>query len=125
MTMKWKGVIPAITTCFNQSLKIDHGFAAEHSRWMVDNGCAGIVAPGSLGEGATLTFAEKVELIRTYVRAIGDRGSVVAAVSSLSTDDAVNFAKQAADAGASALMVLPPYVYIGDWRETKAYISTI
>src|SRR6185312_3702262 len=81
--------------------------------------------PGSLGEGATLTFNEKLELLRTYIGAVGDRAPVVAAVSSLSTEEAVSFAKQAADAGASALMVLPPYVYIGDWRETKAYVSTI
>lgn len=125
MKMVWKGVIPAITTAFDQSLKIDHAFAAKHSRWMIDNGCTGIVAPGSLGEGATLGFNEKLDLLRTYVGAIGDRASVVAAISSLSTEEAVNYAKQAADAGATALMVLPPYVYIGDWRETKAHISAI
>src|SRR5512140_634588 len=123
MKMTWKGVIPAITTSFDKSLKIDHGFAAEHSRWMVDNGCNGLVAPGSLGEGATLTSSEKLDLLRTYVRSVGDRVPVVAAVSALSTEEAVTFARQAADAGASALMVLPPYVYIGDWREMKAHIA--
>jgi dihydrodipicolinate synthase/N-acetylneuraminate lyase len=123
MKMVWKGVIPAITTGFDSSLKIDHGLAAEHSRWMVDNGCTGLVTPGSLGEGATLSSAEKLDLLRTFVRSVGDRVPVVAAVSALSTAEAVTFAKQAADAGASALMVLPPYVYVGDWREMKAHIA--
>lgn len=125
MKMVWKGVMPATTTGFDKSLKVDYGFVAEHGRWLIDNGCTGIVTPGSLGEGATLTLAEKVELIRTYVRAVGDRAPVVAAVSALSTDEAVTFAKQAADAGASGLMVLPAYVYLGDWRETKEHVSAI
>ena len=125
MRMVWKGVMPATTTCFDKSLKVDHAFVAEHGRWLIENGCTGIVTPGSLGEGATLNSAEKVELIRTYVRAVGDRAPVVAAVSSLSTEEAVTFAKQAADAGASGLMVLPAYVYLGDWRETKAHVQAI
>src|SRR5205807_2145041 len=67
--MKWQGVMPAITTCFDKSLGIDHGFMAEHCRWLLDNGCTGIVALGSLGEGATLTFDEKLAVVRTCVRA--------------------------------------------------------
>lgn len=125
MRMTWKGVMPATTTCFDKSLKVDYGFVAEHGRWLIDNGCSGIVTPGSLGEGATLNLAEKVELIRTYARAIGDRAPVVAAVSALSTEEAVTFAKQAADAGASGLMVLPAYIYLGDWRETKEHVAAI
>ncbi len=58
MSMIWKGVMPAITTCFNEDLSIDHAFVAKHVRWMLDNGCTGMVAPGSLGEGNTLSFAE-------------------------------------------------------------------
>ena len=88
MTMKWKGVMPAITTCFNEDLSIDHEFVARHSKWLVDNGCTGIVTPGSLGEGATMDFAEKQELWQTCVSAIGDRAPVVAAISALSTVEA-------------------------------------
>ena len=54
--MNWKGVIPAITTCFNQDLSVNHGFIAEHCHWLLENGCAGIVALGSLGEGATFVL---------------------------------------------------------------------
>ena len=51
--MNWKGVTPAITTPFNENLSIDHGFLAKHCRWLLDSGCTGVVALGSLGEGAT------------------------------------------------------------------------
>ena len=123
--MNWKGVMPAITTCFNQDLSVDHGFMAEHCRWLLDNGCAGIVALGSLGEGATLTFEEKQDILRTCVKAVGGRGPVVGSISALSTSKAVDLAKMAADAGCDGLMVLPPYVYKGNWREMKTHVAAV
>ncbi|HUJ32464.1 MAG TPA: dihydrodipicolinate synthase family protein [Candidatus Acidoferrum sp.] len=123
--MKWKGVIPAITTCFDANEQVDHGFVADHCRWLVENGCTGVVALGSLGEGATLSFEEKVAVVRTCVKALRGQAPVVASVSSLTTAEAVAFAKAADQAGCDGLMVLPPYVYQGDWREMKAHVSTI
>ena len=123
--MQWRGVIPAITTPFKEDLSVDHGFLARHYRWLVDNGCQGVVALGSLGEGATLTTAEKQQVLETCVKAIGDRAYVVAGISSLSTAEAVAIAKSAESVGCHGLMVLPPYVYLGDWRETKAHVGAI
>jgi 1-pyrroline-4-hydroxy-2-carboxylate deaminase len=123
--MNWKGVMPAITTCFDEAKKIEHGFMAGHCRWLLDNGCTGVVALGSLGEGATLTFEERVQIVRTCVNAVEGRAPVVAAISALSTAEAVAQAKAAADAGCDAFMVLPPYVYQGDWREMKAHVSAV
>ncbi|MBS1810838.1 MAG: dihydrodipicolinate synthase family protein [Acidobacteria bacterium] len=125
MTMKWQGVMPAITTGLKEDLSIDHEFVAKHCNWLVDNGCTGIVTPGSLGEGATMTFNEKLELWQTIVKAVGDRVPVVAAISSLSTAEAVALAKSAEEKGCRGLMVLPPYVYNSDWREMKAHVAAI
>ena len=83
--MNWKGVMPAITTCFTDDLRIDHGFMARHCRWLLENGCTGIVALGSLGEGATLSFDEKLEILRTCVAAVKGQGPVVASISALTT----------------------------------------
>ena len=123
--MNWKGVIPAITTNLNADLSVDHAALAAHCRWMIDSGCTGIVACGSLGEAATLSFEEKVAIVRTCVLAVGDRAPVALGIASLSTAEAVALAKAAADAGAKGLMVLPPYVYSSDWREMKAHVSAI
>ena len=125
MAMIWKGVMPAITTGFNEDLSIDHGFVARHCNWLVDNGCTGIVTPGSLGEGNTLTFEERSALWETVVKAVGDRVPVVAAISALSTAEAVEQAGVAATRGCEGLMVLPPYVYKGDWREMKQHVSAV
>lgn len=123
--MNWNGVLPAITTCFNEDLRIDHGFMAGHCRWLLDNGCAGIVALGSLGEGAALSLDEKLEMLRTCVETIRGRAPVVASISALTTAEAVTLAKAAADQGCDGLMVLPPYVYQGDWREMKTHVAAV
>src|SRR6266699_1224450 len=95
--MEWEGVIPAMTTAFKADLSVDHAFVGRHARWMVDNGCTGIVALGSLGEGATLRFDEKVAILQTLVRAL--RVPVAAAISALSTDAAGRLAKKAEEIG--------------------------
>jgi 4-hydroxy-tetrahydrodipicolinate synthase len=117
--------MPAMTTAFDPQLNVDLAFLPRHARWLRDNGCSGIVCLGSLGEAATLTFEEKIAIVKTTVAAVSPTIPVVAAVSALSTAEAVSLAQAAAKAGAQGLMILPPYVYKGDWRETRAHIGAI
>jgi 4-hydroxy-tetrahydrodipicolinate synthase len=123
--MRWRGVIPAMTTAFRPDLQVDHDFVAKHARWLVQHGCTGIVALGSLGEGATLAPGEKVAILETVVGALGSKAPVVAGIAALSTTDAVDLAREAARVGCRGLMVLPPYVYSSDWREMKAHVSAV
>ena len=60
--MNWFGVMPAMTTPFERNLAVDHTFLAKHAAWLLENGCTGLVMLGSLGEGATLEHAEKIEV---------------------------------------------------------------
>jgi 4-hydroxy-tetrahydrodipicolinate synthase len=123
--LNWTGVIPAITTAFKPDYSVDHAFVAKHARWLVDNGCTGIVALGSLGESATLRFDEKVETLKTIVAALAGQAPVVAGIASLSTLEAVDLARAADKIGCAGLMVLPPYVYSSDWREMKAHVQPV
>lgn len=123
--MKWKGVMPAITTCFDENGQVDHSFMEDHVKWLVENGCTGVVALGSLGEGATLSFPEKVAILQNCAKTLKGKAFVVGAISSLTTSEAVALAKAAEAAGCDAIMVLPPYVYKGDWPEMKAHVSAV
>lgn len=124
MSIEWKGVMPATLTQFNADLSIDHGVMAEHGKWLVENGCSAIVVHGSLGEGATLSYAEKVGLQKMYVEALPGT-PIIPGIASLSTKEAVDLAKAAKDNGCRGLMVLPPYLYASDWREMKAHMSAV
>ncbi len=117
--------MPAITTPFLEDGAVDHAFLAQHAGLLVDHGSTGLVALGSLGEGATLTHEEKRDVLRTCVQAVDGRVPVVCGVSALSTAEAVALAQDAERIGCQGLMVLPPYVYQGTWPETRAHFDAV
>lgn len=121
----WAGVLPAITTPFNADLSVDHDALAAHVRWLIDSGCRGIVALGSLGESQTLTAEEKVAILATCRRALPAGVPLVAGIAGLSTSECVALAGRAAGVGCDGLMVLPAYVYRGDWHETRAHYGAV
>jgi 4-hydroxy-tetrahydrodipicolinate synthase len=121
----WNGVFTAVTTPFREDLTVDHAFLAHHVAWMLDRGVRGIVPLGSLGEGATLSHAEKLDVLATCRKATAGRVPLVAGIGTLATADAVALAREAQRIGCDGLMVLPPYVYRGDARETLAHLSAV
>ena len=123
--MQWRGVIPAITTPFREDLSVDHERLARHAQWLVENGCSGIVALGSLGEGGTLSGEERRDVLRTCVAALAGRANVISGVAALATREAIEQAQAAQAAGCDGLMVLPPYVYCGDWPEMRAHVGAV
>ena len=125
MSINFAGVYPAITTPFDSNGNVDAGFLGAHCQWMVEHGCHGIVPLGSLGEGATLSTDEKDGILRTCVEAVGSQVPIVPGISSLSTREAVEFARDAEAIGCKGLMALPPYVYSTDWREMRAHVAAI
>lgn len=123
--MEWKGVMPALTTAFDEKLHVDHEFMSRHARWMVESGCSGLILLGSLGEAGTLSGEERLAILQNVRAAVPQNVPVVASISALSTAEVVTQAKVAADAGCSGLMVLPPYVYKGDAREMKQHVAAV
>jgi len=123
--MTWQGVFPAFTTPFKADLSLDEAFLPGHLEIMLRAGCKGFVALGSLGEAATLSFDEKVRVLEVSAKALARRVPLVAGIAALSTREAVELARRAEQVGCEGLMVLPPYVYRGDDRETLAHFSAV
>ncbi|HEU4430683.1 MAG TPA: dihydrodipicolinate synthase family protein, partial [Myxococcota bacterium] len=123
--MHWTGVIPALTTSLRANGAFDARAMARHCGWQIEHGVSGLVCCGSLGEAATLSFDEKLEVAETCVKAAAGSVPVALGIAALSTKEAVQLARAAARAGCSGLMVLPPYVYSSDWREMRAHVSAV
>jgi 4-hydroxy-tetrahydrodipicolinate synthase len=117
--------MPALTTAFNEDLTINYGHVARHAKWQIENGVSGLISLGSLSEAGTLSFDEKLALVDTLAKAIDGKVPLVATISALSTAEAVTLAKAVGARGAQGLMILPPYVYKGDWREMKAHVAAV
>jgi 1-pyrroline-4-hydroxy-2-carboxylate deaminase len=119
----WRGVLVASTTPFDAKLSVDRPAFVAHSRRLAEAGVDAIVTAGSVGEGAALSVDEKVGLVAAL--AGGSSLPVVAAIGSTRAAESIDLARSCARAGASGLLLLPPYVYQGDARETSAYFGEL
>ncbi|GAB1330343.1 4-hydroxy-tetrahydrodipicolinate synthase [Streptomyces sennicomposti] len=76
---------------------------------LVAEGCDGLVLNGTTGESPTTTDAEKSELIRAVRQAVGDGVPIVTGVGTADTRHTVELTRAAHQAGADAVLVVPPY----------------
>lgn len=103
-------LLTAMVTPFDVAGGLDLAKAAELATYLVDEqGNDGLVISGTTGESPTTTDAEKSDLVRAVVDAVGDRAHVVAGVGTFDTTHTVHLAEQAAKAGAHGLLVVTPY----------------
>ncbi len=126
MAEPFHGVLPALITPFTgDGTAIDTDALAAIVDRMVGAGVAGLVPGGSTGEFTTLTHDERVLLIETTCEAASGRVPVVAGTGALSTSEAIELSTRAAAAGATAVMVVPPFYEALPWRELLAHYRAV
>ena len=123
--MEWKGVMPAITTKFNDSDKLDINLFNKNLDFQLKSDIDAIVLAGSLGEASTLTQDEKNILTKNTVDFVNKKIPVVVNIAEQSTRDAIKSVKDAEKYGANGLMVLPPMRYKSGKKETINYFESI
>lgn len=103
-------VLSAMVTPFTSEGSLDLAGAAELATHLVDEGGNdGLVLSGTTGESPTTSDAEKVQLLRAVLEAVGDRATVVAGVGTNDTTHTVELARLAQEAGAHGLLLVSPY----------------
>jgi dihydrodipicolinate synthase/N-acetylneuraminate lyase len=110
----WHGVHVATALPFHADLSVDYDAYAEHVRFLADNGCQGVCPSGSLGEYQTLTDEERARVVRTAVEAAPVGFGVMPGVAAYGAFEARRWADQAAEAGATSVLLLPPNAYRAD-----------
>jgi len=125
MNIKWKGIMPAVTTKFLENDKLDLKTFKINIEEQLSAGVHGIVLGGSLGESSTLDESEKKTLLNQTIEIISGRIPVIMNISESSTKKAIESAILAERNGASGLMILPPMKYKADNRETLEFFKKI
>ena len=108
----WRGILVATALPFTADNQVDYDAYAEHVAWLVSNGCDGVVPNGSLGEYQTLSREERAKVVETAVAAVKPLGGrVMPGCAAYGADESRRWAEQAGDAGAEAILLLPPNTY--------------
>lgn len=103
-------LIPAMLTPFKRDESVDYEKAAQLAVYLADNGCDGLLVNGTTGECPTMSFDEKLELLKVVKNAV--RGKNVQIMSGVGTNDTkktIEEAKKLATVGVDGLLVVVPY----------------
>ena len=121
----WQGILTATATPFKNDLSIDFDKYAEHVVWLASFGHLGVIPNGSLGEYQVLTSEERSKMVTTAIAAAPKGFHVVPGVAAYGAKEARTWAEQAASAGASAVMLLPPTSYRANDDEVIAHYKEV
>ena len=125
MSIQWKGVMPAVTTQFNENDELDLQLFRKNIHAQLDAGVHGIVLGGTLGEASTLTDEERRILTRETVELVEDRVPVLMNIAEQTTVAAIALAKTAEEDGAKGLIMLPPMRYKASDEEVVEYFKAV
>ncbi|NUT52339.1 MAG: 4-hydroxy-tetrahydrodipicolinate synthase [Saccharothrix sp.] len=118
-------VLTAMVTPFDAEGALDLGKAQRLAEHLVELGNDGLVVNGTTGESPTTSDAEKADLIRAVVEAVGDRATVVSGAGTYDTAHSVHLAQQAEAAGAHGLLLVTPYYSRPTQEGVRAHFTTV
>lgn len=125
MELNWEGVMPAVTTKFNDDDQLDLVVFEKNINAQLEAGVSGIILGGTLGEASTLTAEEKEILVKKTLEIVEGKVPVIINIAEQTTKDAIAVAKKAESNGAQGLMLLPPMRYKATDHETVVYFRQI
>jgi dihydrodipicolinate synthase/N-acetylneuraminate lyase len=106
----WRGIFTIPVTPFDEDTELDLDSLRRQLDFCAEAGAAGIVHPVMASEFFTLSDEERLRLMPLVTRQVGGRIPVVIGVAATSIQGARAFSQAARDAGADAVIAMPPYV---------------
>lgn len=123
---QFDGVMPALITPFTPGgSAVDVEALHEVVERCIAAGVSGLVPTGSTGEFTTLSHDERRRVLESVVATANGRVPTVAATGALSTAETVALSVHAEEAGAAAVMIVPPFYAPLLWDEVVAHFAAV
>lgn len=103
-----KGAITALVTPFTGG-EVDHGDLSLLIEWQIGEDIDGLVPCGTTGEASTLSWHERIGIVRRCVEIAAGRVPVIAGTGTNNTETTITFTAAAKDFGADAALIVTPY----------------
>ena len=123
--LELKGILAAVVTPFDADGALDLPGIERQVDHILGGGAHGVVSTGSTGEFTSLSIDEQKAVNAAYAKAAEGRGYAIAGAGALTTDAAIELTESAAEAGADAVMIVPPYYDTLNFDELLAHYKAI
>ncbi len=117
------GIIPPMITPLRDRDTLDVAGLEKLIEHMLTSGVSGLFILGTTGEGPSLSYRLRRELIEHTCRQARGRVPVLVGITDTAFVESVNVARWAADAGANAVVVAPPYYLPEGQPELQEYLD--
>lgn len=115
-----------MVTPFAADGRVDYDEAARIATYLVDvQKNDGLVINGTTGESPTVRHEEKFTLLRAVLDAVGDRAAVLFGAGTYSTEESIDYTREAERAGAHGIMLVNPYYNRPGQAGLYAHFSTV
>ena len=122
-----RGVLSPVVTPFKADLSPDAGRFAQHCKWLLANGCAGLAVFGTNSEANSLSVEERMVLLEALVHAGVPAAKLVPGTGCCALTDTVRLSAHATALGCAGVLMLPPFYYKGvsDEGVYRSFAETI
>ena len=103
------GIIPPLVTPLRSRDELDVAGLEVLLEHVLSGGVSGLFILGTTGEGPSLSYHLRRELVKHVCKQVKRRVPVLVGITDTSFVESVNLARQAADCGADAVVAAPPY----------------
>jgi 4-hydroxy-tetrahydrodipicolinate synthase len=105
------GLWVAMATPLDAAGAVDHAALAKHGKWLLEQGCDGLVPFGTTGEGTSFSGAERLAATEALLRAGVPTTQIALGTGCPAIPDTVAMTRESMALGLTHALVLPPYFY--------------
>lgn len=120
-----RGIVPPMLTPLSGPDTLDHRGTERLVEHILSGGVHGLFLLGTTGEGPSLSYRLRGELIALATRQVAGRVPILVGITDTSYSESLRVAHAAADAGASALVLAPPYYFTSGQPELVESITRL
>ncbi|MEY4385442.1 MAG: putative 2-keto-3-deoxy-galactonate aldolase YagE [Verrucomicrobiota bacterium] len=123
MKLPLTGIIPPMVTPLHDRDELDVPGLERLIERIVDGGVSGLFILGTTGEGPSLSYRLRREVIERTCKQVDGRVPVLVGITDTAFVESVNVAKHSADVGATAVVLAPPYYLPEAQPELREYLG--
>src|SRR5690606_33426503 len=120
-----QGVIPPMVTPLNEDFSLDTASLEKLIHHILEGGAKGLFILGTTGEGPSLPYSLRHEMVQEVCRIVGSRVPVLVCITDTIFAEAVRLAQKAYETGAAAVVTAPPYYFPLNATDLYQYIEKL